>query len=238
MHPILIIFLFFLLCLLATLIIWVFITFRPIPTREIFSNGKNLVVYALKDRMVNSYLIQSTKATILIDAGISNTTIEAIKSLGISPASIQKVFLTHSDYDHVGSVQSLPNAKIYLNKKEIPLITGKTPRFGKKRFNSITRSDFIGIENENPIQIEDITIKPVFTPGHTIGHTCFLLNDCVLFTGDTLRLLPSGKIIPFILFVNMNNAQQRESIARIKSLLAEHPIQIMATGHSGIRKFE
>ncbi|MHA1889323.1 MAG: hypothetical protein DRO88_04505 [Promethearchaeia archaeon] len=237
MHPLLIVLLVIFSATALSILIWYYLTFRPVKTGLIFNNQQNITMYALKDSMVNSYVIQTPNTTVMIDTGIGPHTVKALKSLGVTPDSVKHVFLTHSDYDHVGNVSAFPNAKIHLHQKETALITGKTARFGSKKYNTILRQDFITFANDTPIIVEDIVIQPIFTPGHTLGHTCYIINECVLFTGDTLRLLPNGGIIPFMLFINMNNTQQRESIARIKKILVDHPIQFMATGHSGLRRF-
>lgn len=236
MHPILIVLLVILSAAAVSILIWYYLTFRPVKTGIIFDGQQNITVYAVKDGIVNCYVVKTPQTTVMIDTGIGPKTVEALKSVGIEPESVKHIFLTHSDYDHVGNVSAFPNAEIHIHQKETALITGKTARFGTKKFNTISRQDLSTFEDEKPMALEDIMIQPIFTPGHTVGHTCYMINESVLFTGDTLRLLPNGKIIPFMLFINMSNAQQRESIVRIKKILVDHPIQLMATGHSGLRR--
>jgi glyoxylase-like metal-dependent hydrolase (beta-lactamase superfamily II) len=42
------------------------------------------------------------------------------------------------------------------------------------------------LTENNVINIGDISILPIFTPGHSPGSTSFLVNEKYLFSGDTL----------------------------------------------------
>ena len=44
------------------------------------------------------------------------------------------------------------------------------------------------------LQMGDITIEVIFTPGHTLDHNCYLINNEFLLTGDCLFIGDVGRI--------------------------------------------
>ena len=70
------------------------------------------------------------------------------------------------------------------------------------------------------------------TPGHTPGSMSYLVNDSILFTGDTLTI-QKGKVKPFFWLQNMNTRLQKESI---KKLLKIDNVKMICTGHTGYLK--
>ena len=53
--------------------------------------------------------------------------------------------------------------------------------------------NFEPINNSDTISIGKVILKALHTPGHTFESTSFLLNDEILFTGDTLFLASIGR---------------------------------------------
>jgi glyoxylase-like metal-dependent hydrolase (beta-lactamase superfamily II) len=49
---------------------------------------------------------------------------EALRPLGIEPEAIDRVIVTHLHYDHAGGLALFPNAKLYLQEKEMAFATG------------------------------------------------------------------------------------------------------------------
>lgn len=45
-------------------------------------------------------------------------------ALGIDPASVSTVLLTHAHYDHLGYLDALPNARFYMQAEEMAYVTG------------------------------------------------------------------------------------------------------------------
>lgn len=85
------------------------------------------------------------------------------------------IFITHSHYDHINLVHSFEKkfiCDIYINKIEY--------NYYNLHFDKVNLFD-----NASPIKIQDFSVKPIFTPGHTLGSTCFLIDNS-FFSGDTL----------------------------------------------------
>lgn len=133
-----------------------------------------------------SYIIgdEKTKEAALIDAGW-----ESDKLIGIADKeklNIKKIILTHSHYDHVQKADELAsktNAAVYFHEDD---------------FNEIKRAmknpviKLHKLKNNGEIEVGNIKIKVIHTPGHTPGGIC-LLADKKLLTGDTLFVNAIGR---------------------------------------------
>lgn len=139
--------------------------------------------YPLGSLQTNCYLVidETTNKAAIIDPGAqADYIIREIEYLGIE---IDYILLTHCHFDHNGAVTELKdkyNVDIYLNKAEEEYmdidssgIFGKLPKFYKY------------VNEGEEIKVGNLTFKTIFTPGHTKGGTCYLVEDN-LFTGDTL----------------------------------------------------
>jgi glyoxylase-like metal-dependent hydrolase (beta-lactamase superfamily II) len=82
------------------------------------------------------YLIIGRGRKILIDGGFKQELAkerkadwkmcpsDAIKLLGVQPEEITDLILTHFHYDHSGNLEKFPNARIYIQKREMDYILG------------------------------------------------------------------------------------------------------------------
>ena len=94
--------------------------------------------------------------------------VEVLKKDGINPEDVDGILLTHLHWDHSGCIDKFPNAKIYVQKKE--LLCWIEALCGPKEFSVISTS----------VDIEDI--KALMT---AIGE-----KRVVLIDGDVEDLLP------------------------------------------------
>jgi glyoxylase-like metal-dependent hydrolase (beta-lactamase superfamily II) len=91
------------------------------------------------------WVIRNAERTILVDTGFSAeaaarrerdylcSPIVAIGRLGITPADVRDVIITHLHYDHAGNVQMLPDARLHLQEKELQYATGHYMQFDVMR---------------------------------------------------------------------------------------------------------
>lgn len=137
----------------------------------------------------NNYLVwdEKTKEAVLIDCSeYKQEIINDINQLGLK---VKYILLTHGHFDHVLGINEMvkaTNAKVYVNKNDVELIENIN-EFGKLfGFDNIEppHIDF-NIEDEDIINLGDIEIKTLATPGHTEGGVCYLAENN-LFSGDTL----------------------------------------------------
>ncbi len=83
------------------------------------------------------WLLKSPTRSILVDTGFSAQTaiardrafarcpIDALRTLGVEPNTVQDVVLTHLHYDHAGNLPKLPNARFHLQDREMDYATGR-----------------------------------------------------------------------------------------------------------------
>ena len=199
--------------------------FRVLPTGAVSDE-----VFSVRDRYVNLYIIRMKGRTIAVDAGVRPAWIKGeLSRLDIKPESVSHVFLTHGDFDHIGGLSVFPNAKIYLNAAEKPLLDGLKPRAMGFIFNKKPTEDFIFFQDGQTIEVDSITVKALACPGHTPGSSGFLIDNRYLFTGDALNL-ENGLVKPFFRVFNMDTKRQRESIRELAGL---ENVEILCTAHTG-----
>lgn len=207
--------------------------FYPLPTGKVSEN-----IFAICDRGdTNFYIYTDGKDTICFDVGyIHNNYVEKdFQEIGIDPKSISHVFLTHTDMDHAGSLDTdsksdwlNSDVKIYMNREEEKLIKKRqrrrflfyTPIEIDRQYDFLSDGDILNVGN--------IKIKAIHTPGHTLGHMSYLVNDKFLFTGDLL-LLKNDEVEQFYYIWNINHNLNEESIKKISIL---QNIEILCTAHS------
>ena len=199
--------------------------FTPLETQKI-----NEDVLSINDSFVNMYLVQSESGYIAFDAGNNLETIKnELETLTITPDKIIAVFLTHTDGDHTAALSIFKNAKVYLSDEEEKLLTGKANRFlifG----NTIDCDHYNLFEDREVININNISIKCIITPGHTLGSSCYLVNNKYLFTGDALSL-KDGKIGAFNNFFNVDTKTQIKSLEKLSQL---DSVEYIFTSHYGM----
>lgn len=204
--------------------------FKPIKTKEI---GKGL--YSIRTLISNFYILKIEDEYIAFDAGFTTFLSRiGLKKLNINPDKITHVFLTHSDFDHVGALKVLKNAKIYLSKEEELLVTHKKARRGIV-FNKKIKKYFT-LVNEDIVKVKSLEIKMFVTPGHTIGSSMYAVNDKLLFVGDSISLKKSHEIKPFSFVQNMNHNTNKKTIYKLKNENFFDKYEIILTGHYGIKK--
>ena len=125
-----------------------------------------------------TYIISSGKGreALIIDPVIEHTD-EYIKVLKNLELKLVKVIDTHIHADHVTGLSEL-------NKR-----TNCTRIMGEKSKSEVID---LRIKDSEKINVENIELKAIYTPGHTDCSYSYLMNDRV-FTGDTLLINGTGR---------------------------------------------
>lgn len=145
----------------------------------------------------NTYLIfdENSKRGVIIDPGCKLDKIE--KMIEENSVKVEYILLTHCHYDHIASLiplKKITGAKIVTSdngSKNIgnPQINLSLQGLGYKIDN--ISSDLI-LNDGEILEIDDLKLKCIYTPGHTNCGVCYLTeND--LFCGDTLFLSSCGR---------------------------------------------
>jgi len=187
-------------------------------------------IYVIKnDTYINLHIVKNGEKYIVIDTGVNPEEIKKeMHRFGILPENIEAVFLTHTDYDHVGAVSLFKNAKVYLSFEEEQMINGKTPRALFFKRNRL-KCEYNLIKDDETINLSGLTVKGILTPGHTPGSMCYIVNNRYLFTGDVLHLKNSRAALPFKPF-NMNSNEAEKAIEKLAKLKG---ISFIFTAHTG-----
>ncbi len=135
------------------------------------------------------------------------------------------ILLTHTHHDHVAGVPELldlkPNARLAVHRDDAHRLR-ITPKY-KTRITHLIDGD--------RVQIGELKIEALHTPGHSAGELCYFLNGTspVLFSGDTLFIRDCGRTdLP-----TGSTAQMYESLQKLKTLPGE---TVLLPGHHYARE--
>jgi len=138
----------------------------PVAVIQVRRNGKGCL----------SYVVASAGQALVIDPSVE---IEAYVSIAERlEAPIAMVLETHVHADHVSRARDLAaraGATLVL------------PRNERVTF------PYEPIDDGTTIEIGEVTLTAIHTPGHTGESTCYRLDDRALFTGDTLFIDSVGR---------------------------------------------
>ncbi|MDF2674974.1 MAG: fold metallo-hydrolase [Clostridiales bacterium] len=145
-------------------------------------------VYPAGVFQANCYIVgdENTRLGAIIDPGGDPEGI--LIQCGHMGLDIKYIILTHGHGDHIGGVYEIKGAtgaKILMNKKDEYLLKG-----GNKALMPILRNIKLFeideyIEDGDTIELGEIKLSIIETPGHTPGGIAIKIDD-ILISGDTL----------------------------------------------------
>ncbi|MEM2175198.1 MAG: MBL fold metallo-hydrolase, partial [Candidatus Micrarchaeia archaeon] len=159
---------------------------------------------------INSFLVIDKKDAALIDAGIKKTGEKILKYIVSNNINLKYIVITHAHGDHYGSasmIKKKTNAKVACHLMDVPYLEDKELQFKEnyckytppneekiKEFNDLIDEDVkcdIILRDNDVLNIGDLTLKVVYSPGHTLGSICVYIPEVkALFTGDNLQWTP------------------------------------------------
>lgn len=193
----------------------------PLDTSILISNSPSDVTRLLKksfmqatvDTSVNAYLIVTGGKLILVDAGTAelfgpslNKLPAALRSLGYGPDQITDILVTHIHTDHTGgfmqgTTRAFPNAVVHIEQTEVdywltPANKDVAREDQKVFFDQAVLKFKPYVDAGQVVTFHGATqlfpgIKSQPAPGHTPGHSMYVLEDGgqkLLFWGDVVHV--------------------------------------------------
>ena len=145
-----------------------------------------------------------------------------LDQLGVKPADIKAMAVSHTHPDHIGNVELFPSAMLYVQKAEYEWPgANNEPRF--KPGHPVTK-----LEGDRDV-FGDGGVIILSTPGHTPGHQSLLVKlpktGAVVLSGDAAHFRDNwdNRRVPSI---NFNKEQTLASMQKIADTLAKEKAQL------------
>jgi glyoxylase-like metal-dependent hydrolase (beta-lactamase superfamily II) len=108
---------------------------------------------------------------------------------------IDAVLITHYHADHCGGRMmgmNLPGIAEVLDEKNVPIVINRQELEWVMKTTGLGKESFRLVDGGDKVEIGDVSVTMLHTPGHTPGSQCFLVRGR-LVSGDTLFLDGCGR---------------------------------------------
>jgi metallo-beta-lactamase class B len=209
----------------------------PIAPTKIFDN-----VYAIGNSGTTVYVVRTSAGLLMIDALSANQVdtqlLPGFQALGLDPAQVKIILVTHGHGDHFGGSQYFQEhfgSKVYVSAAdwmvmENPPARGRGPAAPPV---NIPKHDAEIVDGQR-ITLGDFSVTPVAVPGHTPGSMAFIFpvkdngraHTAALFGGAWLtpNILSDAALETFAASVVRFRAAT--SAAKVDVLLQNHMLMV------------
>lgn len=141
--------------------------------------------------------------------------------------TLKAVLVTHYHPDHVGGHlfgQDIEGVAELLGEQPVKVYVHKLEADGVKQVTGISESDLVRVNSGDSLNLGDVEIEFLHTPGHTPGSQCFRVKN-TLISGDTLFVDGCGRVdLP-----GSDRDDMFHSLQKLKSLPDE---TVLLPGHN------
>jgi glyoxylase-like metal-dependent hydrolase (beta-lactamase superfamily II) len=232
-----------------------------LPRLTKFADGITAVdTEYVRPQMDASHVVVSGARAAIVDTGPNTAVpliVAALAELGVEPAAVDYLFLTHVHLDHAGGagalLRALPNATVVVHPRGAPhmidprkLIAGTRAVYGDELYSKLY-GEILPIASERLKIAQDgarfdlggRTFECVHTPGHALHHMAIVDHGAnSIFTGDTFGLsyrefdtARGAWIMPTTTPTQFDPAQLKASIIR---LMQFRPRKLYLTHYSEV----
>lgn len=162
-------------------------------------------VNAFSDNYIWLLQADNSRHVIIVDPGIAEPVLRKLQALHCIPVAI---IITHHHADHIGGVDDL------LAQYTIP-VYGPADESIPTVSQALTATDSLLIHPDFP------TFSVLNTPGHTIGHISYLVEN-KLFCGDTLFAGGCGRLLGGTAAALLNSLEKIRQLASQTQVYCAH----------------
>jgi glyoxylase-like metal-dependent hydrolase (beta-lactamase superfamily II) len=159
--------------------------------------------------VIAAFLIRGPGGPVLVETGPASTLptlLEELERVGVRPADVRHVLVTHIHLDHSGAAGwwAQQGARVYVHPVGAPHLVnpGKLLASAKRIYGD--RMDrlwgetlpapadrIVTLEDGDCVGVEGVNIRAIATPGHASHHHVFCLGE-IAFTGDAAGIRLPG----------------------------------------------
>lgn len=142
---------------------------------------------------LSSILVDAQDGLVLVDGGLPQSApliVDNVRALGFEPRDIRAILVSHAHFDHAGGVnalQRLTGADVFSSEAAVAtLVTGRLqegdPQFvaGTDEGSFPPVADVAAVGDGESINIGELELRAVYTPGHTAGSVTWTWQSCAL----------------------------------------------------------
>ncbi len=157
---------------------------EPLKPFQVFGN-----TYYVGTAGLSSILIESGDGLILIDGALPQSAAQIaanIDALGFDARDVRIIAVSHAHYDHVGGIaalQRLADAAVVAGEDAVRMLEAghsfeDDPQFGLETPLFSPLADVRRADAETVVELGDIRLRAVPTPGHSPGGTSWTWESC------------------------------------------------------------
>ncbi len=196
-------------------------------------DGKNVVVdTGFGPEMVGRYRDAGGPAARVDESDLVTAQLEG---LGVAPAEVDYVVVSHLDGDHAGFLSAFPGAEFVIQRAQYESATGGEARFARTQAQWSNPALRFRIVDGDTALLPGIEL--VESGGHVIGHQSVLVRlphtGNVLLAVDAMALDP-GDAAPDdypVRSMDMNPEMLRASVRKLTDLIAREHVALVVYGH-------